>query len=96
MFLILLRLTERKDKAPDFMAAHNAWIQRGFDDGVFVLVGGLQPKAGGALLAVNTTLAALTERVNGDPFVAEGIVSSEIVEISPVRVDERLKLLQAP
>lgn len=37
MFVMLLRLTERRSLARQFMAAHNAWIQRGFDDGVFML-----------------------------------------------------------
>lgn len=95
MFMVLLRLTERKSLAPQFMAAHNEWIQRGFDDGVFVLVGGLQPKAGGALIAVNTSMQALEARVRDDPFVAEGIVTPEILEVAPSRTDERLGFLRA-
>lgn len=94
MFMVLLRLTERKSLAPQFMAAHNAWIQRGFDDGVFVLVGGLQPKAGGALIAVNTSMEALQARVQDDPFVAQGIALPEIWEVSPSRTDERLGFLR--
>jgi len=31
--------------------------------------------------------------VNGDPFVAENVVSAEILEITPSKADERLKFL---
>ena len=38
MFVISLRFAD-KAKAASLMDGHNAWIQRGFDDGVFLLVG---------------------------------------------------------
>lgn len=94
MFIVLLKLTERKSLAPQFMPGHNAWIQQGFDDGVFVLVGGLKPQAGGALIAVNTSMAELQARVQADPFVAEGIATPEICEVNPARTDARLDFLR--
>ena len=38
-------------------------------------------------------LIDLQSRVNADPFVAQNVVSAEIVEIAPSRADERLKFL---
>ena len=93
MFVVLLRFAENKGRAGAFMAGHNAWIKRGFEDGVFLLVGSLQPNAGGGILAHNTSLAELRRRVNDDPFVAEAVVSAEILEISPSKADERLEFL---
>jgi uncharacterized protein YciI len=93
MFFILLRFSESKAKARDFMEGHNAWIQRGIDDGIFLVVGGLQPNAGGAILAHATSLPELQARVNEDPFVAEQVVSAEILEITPARTDARLSFL---
>ena len=69
------------------------WIQRGFDDGVFLLVGGLQPNLGGGIVAHNTSLSDLQSRVNDDPFVAENVVSAELLEITPSKADERLKFM---
>ena len=43
MFVILLKLSENKSKASEFMDGHNEWIKQGFEDGVFFLVGSLQP-----------------------------------------------------
>lgn len=94
MFIVTLRFADRT-KAPQVMDGHNAWIKRGFDDGVFLLVGSLQPNAGGGILAHNTSRADLETRVREDPFVAEGVVSAEILEIAPGRTDERLAFLKA-
>jgi uncharacterized protein YciI len=90
VFVVLLRFSNNKAKAGQFMSGHNEWIKRGFDDGVFLLVGSLRPNLGGGILAHNTSLPDLQQRVDADPFVAEKIVSAEILEIAPSRADERL------
>jgi uncharacterized protein YciI len=93
MFIVLLKFSGNRGRAGELMEAHNSWIRRGFDDGVFLLVGSLKPNLGGGIVAHNTTLAELQTRVNADPFVAEGVVSAEILEIAPARADERLGFL---
>jgi uncharacterized protein YciI len=59
MLVVLLRFSENKGKAGQFMEGHKEWIKRGFDDGVFLLVGSLQPNSGGGILAHDTSLADL-------------------------------------
>ncbi len=93
MFVILLKFSDNKGKAGQFMEGHKDWIQRGFDDGVFLLVGSLQPKLGGGIVAHNTSLSDLQSRVNADPFVAEKVVKAEILEITPSKADARLDFL---
>ena len=93
MFIVFLRLSDNRDKAADLMEGHKAWIQRGFDDGVFLLTGSLQPNLGGGILAHATSLSDLQTRVDGDPFVAEGVVEAEILELSPSRAEARLDFL---
>ena len=93
MFVVLLKFSSNKGQAGRFMDGHREWIQRGLDDGVFLLVGSLQPDLGGGIVAFNTSLPDLQSRVNADPFVAEKVVSAEILEIAPARVDERLQFL---
>jgi len=95
MFVVLLKFAGNKAKAGQFMEPHKAWLQRGFDDGIFLLAGILQPSLGGAIMAHNSSMPDLQERVSADPFVVEGVVSAEILEISPSRVDERLKPILA-
>ncbi len=93
MFIILLKFSENKSSAGQFMEGHNGWIKKGFEDGVFLLVGSLQPNLGGSVIAHNTSLPELQERVNIDPFVVENIVKSEILEITPAKADKRLDFL---
>jgi len=93
MFIILLKFSDNKEQAKELMEGHNEWINSGFDDGVFLLVGSLQPSLGGGIMAYNTSLADLQTRVNEDPFVAQNVVSAEILEITPAKSDERLQFL---
>lgn len=95
MFIVFLRFADRRSDAPRLMEAHNAWIRRGFEDGVFLTAGSLQPNAGGAILAHATTRGELAARIDEDPFVAEGVVRAEIHEIAPARTDPRLDFLAA-
>jgi uncharacterized protein YciI len=95
MFIVLLRFAGNKGQAQQFMQGHKEWLSRGFEDGVFLLAGSLQPNLGGGIVAHNTSLSALQSRVNDDPFVAERVVSAEILEIAPSKFDERLKFLAA-
>ncbi len=93
MFIVTLKFSDNKSQAGQFMEGHKEWIKRGFDDGVFLLVGSLQPNLGGAIVAHNTTLPELQNRVGNDPFVAENIVVAEVIEITPSKVDQRLEFL---
>jgi uncharacterized protein YciI len=93
MFVVLLRFSENRGKAREFMQGHKEWIKRGFDDGVFLLVGSLQPDMGGSVVAYNTSLADLQARVDADPFVAEKVAKAEILAIAPSQADARLNFL---
>ena len=93
MFIVLLKFAANKAQAGQFMEGHNEWIKQGFDDGVFLMVGSLQPNQGGGIVAHNTSLSDLQLMVSNDPFVAENVVTAEIIEIAPSKTDERLKFL---
>ena len=93
MFIVFLRFGDSKGKAGQLMDGHRAWIKQGFEDGVFLLAGSLVPGVGGSVLAHNTTLAELQERVSLDPFVEEAVVTAEIWEVAPSLTDKRLAFL---
>jgi uncharacterized protein YciI len=93
MFIVLLRFSSNRGQAGQFMEGHKQWIRQGFDDGVFLLAGTLQPGLGGAIVAHNISLADLQRRVDKDPFVTEDVVRADILEIAPSRADERLKFV---
>ena len=93
MFIVLLKFSDNKSQAGQFMQGHNEWITHGFEDGILLLVGSLQPDKGGAMLAHNISLPDLQNRVNSDPFVAENVVRAEILQITPAKTDDRFKFL---
>ncbi|PAU76514.1 YciI family protein [Halomonas salipaludis] len=93
MFIVLLRFSENKSQASAFMELHNQWIKSGFEDGVFLMAGSLKPSLGGSIMAHGISREDLEHRVNQDPFVAENIVTAEILEIDPKKTDERLNFL---
>ncbi|TLM73907.1 YciI family protein [Microbulbifer harenosus] len=93
MFFVLLRFSQNKEQASHYMDAHNQWIRRGFDDGVFLMVGSLQSGLGGSIIAYGVSREDLENRVNEDPFVVERIVAAEILEIAPKKADARLSFL---
>lgn len=94
MFVVTLRFSTHRAQASRWMDGHNAWIRRGFEDGVFLLTGSLSAGAGGAVLAHGLSRDALERRLREDPFVAEGVVDADILEIAPGRLDERLAFLK--
>lgn len=95
MFIVLLRFSTNNDRAGSLMEAHKAWIEQGVRDGVFALVGSLKPNLGGVILAHGVSLTDLQRRVEVDPFVEHGVVSPEILEVGPSKLDERLRFLMA-
>jgi uncharacterized protein YciI len=93
MHIVFLKFTANKSEAGKFMEGHKAWVKRGFDDGVFLLAGSLEPGLGGGILAHKASLADLQRRVNDDPFVKEDVVKAEIFELDPGKADGRLQFL---
>jgi len=95
MFVISLKFSEQKNRAGDFMQGHKEWIKQGFEQGIFLLVGNLQPNLGGGIIAHKISRSALQAKIEEDPFVAENIVTAEIIEITPSKTDKRLEFLLA-
>jgi uncharacterized protein YciI len=95
MFLVLLKFSQNKLQASQWMDGHKAWLQSGFDDGVFLMSGSLSPHSGGAILAHGLSRDALEARVAADPFVVHKVVNAELIEIAASRADSRLNFLLA-
>lgn len=93
IFIVLLKFSENKGKANQFIEQHNKWIKQGFSDKVFLLIGSFKSNLGGRILVHNSSLADIKNRVKNDPFVKENIVTPEILEIKPSMVNDHLNFL---
>lgn len=93
MLVALLRFAENKASAAALMDDHNTWLAQGFEDGVFALAGSIMPAEGGAIIAHGVSADELRQRLAADPFVAERVVTADVIEIAPRRAEERLAFL---
>lgn len=80
MHVILLKFGENKASAPEHMADHKAWIAQGISDGIFHCVGSLDV-GGGFILAHGENDEEVRARVAADPFVEQGVVSAEVLQV---------------
>lgn len=95
MFIIHLQFSANRSSAAEFMSAHNAWIARGFEDGIFHCVGSLTPQGGGAILATGESREEIEARINADPFVTHDVVVAEITEVEVKKTTPALDVLKA-
>jgi len=95
MFVTFLRFADNRAAAPEFMAAHNDWLARGFADGAFLCAGSLQPNAGGMILSHGESRADHDARIAADPFVVQRIVTAETYEIDVKRTVAALDFVKA-
>jgi uncharacterized protein YciI len=95
MFIAFLKLSKDRARARELMSDHQAWIERGLEEGGFILVGGLEPQRGGVILAHGCSREAFEARLREDPFVAQGVVEAEVFEVRARQVDPRLEFLLA-
>lgn len=95
MYIVMLTFAKQKAKAKEYIAAHNAWLEQGFAEGVFLLAGSLEAQRGGMVIAHNTTRAALEARVAQDPFVIHSVVEADILHVTPSKVAPLLSALDA-
>ncbi len=93
MYIITLKFSENKNLASEYMASHRDWIEEGFKEYNFLLVGSIKPSLGGVIIAHNTAKDTLETFVQKDPFVIQNVVTAEILEVSPARTADSLAFL---
>lgn len=93
MFVITLRFID-KSQAPTWMSGHNTWLAQGFEEGAFLLAGGLEGGAGGIIVAHGLARDELEVRLAADPFVMHGVVETDVQQLALGRTDPRLAFLK--
>lgn len=93
MYIVLLRLADGS-KVPEHLDGHRRWLQRGFDENVFFLTGGVPRVGGGAIIAAGLSRDALSKRLDEDPFIVNGVATPEVVELETTMTDPRLAFMK--
>ncbi|VXC96193.1 YciI family protein [Sphingomonas sp. 8AM] len=79
--VVLLSYVRPLDEVDAQMAAHVAWLEQGFGQGVFLVAGRRTPRTGGVIV-MRGERAAVERVVATDPFVTSGVATAEIVPFS--------------
>jgi len=72
--------------------AHIAWLQKAFDDGVFIAAGRKIPRTGGLLLS-QAERETLDASLAQDPFYTNGVADFEVLEFHAGRVAPGFEIL---
>jgi uncharacterized protein YciI len=85
MFVVSLSYRVSQDIVDLHNEAHIAWLQKAFDDGVFVAAGRKVPRTGGLLLS-RADRATLDASLAQDPYYTKGVAEFDVVEFHAGRV----------
>ena len=72
--------------------AHIEWLQKAFDDGVFIAAGRKVPRTGGLLLS-QADRDVLDASLARDPFYTNGVADFEVLEFHAGRVAPGYEIL---
>lgn len=79
--VVLLSYVRPLDEVDAQMAAHVAWLDEGFAQGVFLVAGRRTPRSGGVIV-MRGEREAVERVVATDPFVTSGVATVEVVLFS--------------
>jgi uncharacterized protein YciI len=83
MFFVNLRYIKPLDLVDRHLAEHKEFLREQYAKGIFILSGRKVPRTGGVILARAKSRQGLTEILEMDPFVRDGIADYEITQFTP-------------
>ncbi|MGO1908171.1 MAG: YciI family protein [Brevibacterium linens] len=84
MFLIVLDYVADLSDVDAALGAHNEWLDKQYEDGLFVGSGRREPRVGGVVLA-HGDRTEVEAAVANDPFAVRGLAEHTIIEFHPSR-----------
>ncbi|PPJ45629.1 GTP cyclohydrolase [Rhizobium sp. KAs_5_22] len=93
MFILSLTYVKPQEEADRLMEPHMAWVQQGYDTGMFLASGRKVPRTGGVILAKGER-ADIEAFVADDPFAVHGVADYDITEVALTRTADGLESLR--
>ena len=90
LHVVVLTYIKPLDEVDAHIPAHIEWLNKGYEDGVFLASGRRVPRIGGVILATGE-LEALQLRLRDDPFQRFGVAA---VEVIPFDASKRVAALE--
>lgn len=92
MFILSLTYVKPQQEADRLMEPHMAWVNEGYESGLFLASGRKVPRTGGVILARGER-SQIEAFVAADPFAVHGVADYEITEVALTRTAEGLENL---
>ena len=80
MFILSLTYLTDNENVDQFLPGHNDFLQKYYDNGLFICSGPKIPRNGGVILCRAKSLQDVRELIEEDPFKTNGIAKYEITE----------------
>lgn len=85
MFVIMVQYKKPLEIVDEYLAAHRAFLETGYQNNCFIASGPKNPRTGGVILSQLKSREQLEGILAQDPFVLNGIADYEIIEFAPVK-----------
>lgn len=79
IYVMILNYIKPLEDVDAEMDNHIKWLEKGYEEGVFIASGKQVPRVGGIILAKSDSLEKLQERNQEDPFQKAGLVEVKII-----------------
>jgi len=83
MFIVTLTYLKPVEEIDALMHDHVEWLNKGYEQGLFIASGRRVPRVGGVILARSGDEQALRDALARDPFVIHGAARCDLVEFAP-------------
>lgn len=91
MYVILLTYTKDLSLIDAARPAHLTWLQKYYDEGLFLASGRQNPAKGGVILSKALPRERLEAILQEDPFAIQKLATYEIIEFEPKMTAPELK-----
>jgi uncharacterized protein YciI len=92
MYIINLTYHKPLDEVETLLPAHRQWLQKNYQQGIFLASGRKEPRTGGIILAKGIERSTLNTILAADPFNA--VANYDVTEFIPSMTVDGLALLQ--
>ncbi len=93
IYVAVLTYVKPLEEIDNALPAHIEWLNKNYDNGVFIASGRRIPRNGGVILAKGTTLEAITKIMQQDPFYKAGLATHEIFPFEASKVIDGLNTI---
>lgn len=84
-FMIEITYQRPYEEISPIVPEHRAFLQRGYDQGLLLMSGPMNPRIGGIVIARAESLERLRAFFSQDPYAQKGLASYRFVEFEPVK-----------